>query len=137
MLRVFVEKHEKTHCPMCKPMNLQRTFRCKNLPRAAALLQHRQVNLHARKIHVFLLANGDVIHDLAKERYHMLSFQTWIWTAKSETHGHFSKFRNHGAIWVPLFTIVFLIFPPCVAQTSTLRISCCRIYMIREIAENT
>mmetsp|Transcript_30748 Transcript_30748/g.66255 ORF Transcript_30748/g.66255 Transcript_30748/m.66255 type:complete len:328 (-) Transcript_30748:541-1524(-) len=28
------------------------------------LLQHRQVNLHARKIHVFLLANGDVIHDL-------------------------------------------------------------------------
>ena len=84
MLRVFVEKHEKTQCPICKPMNLQRTFRCKNLPRAAALLQHRQVNLHARKIHVFLLANGDVIHDLAKERYHMLSLQTWIWTAKSE-----------------------------------------------------
>mmetsp|Transcript_47490 Transcript_47490/g.78375 ORF Transcript_47490/g.78375 Transcript_47490/m.78375 type:complete len:328 (-) Transcript_47490:563-1546(-) len=28
------------------------------------VLQDRQVNLHARKIHVFLLAHGDVIHDL-------------------------------------------------------------------------
>ena len=91
---------------MCKPTNLQRTFR-KNLPRAAALLQHRQVNLHARKIHVFLLANGNVIHHLAKERYR--SLQTWIWTAKSETHGHFSKFRHHGAMGVPLFTLGFLI----------------------------